>query len=141
MPGVPTGVAAFNFGPNGVVVNWTAPADGGSPITAYVVTPFLAGVAQPSITQAASVGTTYTTANLAAGTYTFKVAARNTKGTGPASPASAPLVHGGTAPPQAPGAPSNVTAVQFGNTAAAVTWPSPPRRSRSAPTPPKSSLA
>ena len=44
-PSAPTGVAAV--GANGsATVSWTAPSDGGSPLTSYSVTPFAAGVAQ-----------------------------------------------------------------------------------------------
>ena len=71
-------------------MNWTAPAsNGGSAITGYVVTPYIAGVAQAAQTFS-SAATTETVTGLTAGTsYTFKVAAVNAAGTGPASAASA----------------------------------------------------
>jgi hypothetical protein len=71
-------------------VNWTAPAsNGGNAITGYVVTPYIAGVAQ-AVQTFSSTATTETVTGLTAGTsYTFKVAAVNAAGTGPASASSA----------------------------------------------------
>ncbi|HEY7148810.1 MAG TPA: fibronectin type III domain-containing protein [Gaiellaceae bacterium] len=83
-----TGVAA-----NGSVnLSWTAPAsDGGSQITSYRITPYIGANAQtPIIT-----GTPATSRNitgLANGTtYTFRVAAINSVGTGPDSAPSPPV--------------------------------------------------
>ena len=45
VPSTPTGVTATPEDGQ-VVVSWSAPDDGGSPITAYVVTPYVNGVAQ-----------------------------------------------------------------------------------------------
>ena len=71
-------------------MSWTAPANGGSPITSYTVTPFIGPTAQtadhrdrhPPATSATITGLTNGTA------YTFTVTATNTMGTGPASAAS-----------------------------------------------------
>ena len=68
-------------------MTWTAPSDGGSPITSYTVTPYMAGVAQqattvtgnPPATSATVTGLTNNTS------YTFTVGATNAVGTGPAS--------------------------------------------------------
>ena len=70
-------------------VSWTAPAsDGGSPITSYVVTPFIGTTAQTSTTVPAP-ETSTTVTGLSSGTsYTFKVAAVNVIGPGPQSAAS-----------------------------------------------------
>jgi predicted lipoprotein with Yx(FWY)xxD motif len=72
-------------------VNWVTPANNGSAITGYVVTPFIGAVAQPprtfnttAIVQLIS-GLTNGTA------YTFKVQAKNARGLGLASPASLPV--------------------------------------------------
>ena len=85
-PGAPTGVTA---GPaNGsATVSWSAPADGGSPITAYTVTPYLGGVAQPATTVTGNPPATATTVpGLTNGnSYTFTVRAGNALGTGPES--------------------------------------------------------
>jgi len=89
-PGAPTGVTA-KAGPGKATVHWKAPAsNGGSPITAYVVTPYRNGVAQTARTFK-STATTQTVTNLSAGkSYTFRVAAKNAKGVGkPSSPSNA----------------------------------------------------
>ena len=68
-------------------VTWTAPANGGSPITSYVVTPYLAGVAQTATTVT---GTPPAPAATLTGlingqSYTFTVTAANAVGTSPPS--------------------------------------------------------
>ncbi len=67
-------------------MSWTAPAfNGGKPITGYVVTPYINGVAQTA-TPFNSTATTQTVGGLVNGTtYTFTVAAINEIGTGPQS--------------------------------------------------------
>ena len=84
-PGAPTAVTA-KAGKAKATVHWKAPAsNGGSPITAYVVTPYRNGVAQTARTFN-STATTQTVTNLTAGkSYTFRVAAKNAKGVGKAS--------------------------------------------------------
>jgi hypothetical protein len=70
-------------------VNWVAPATNGSPITGYVVVPFIGATAQPARTfnnnPALAQLITGLTNNTA---YTFKVAAKNARGTSPVSLAS-----------------------------------------------------
>ena len=68
------------------IVHWLAPStDNGSPVTAYVVTPYLGVAAQPPRTFM-SIATTETVAGLQSGkSYTFTVAATNAWGTGKAS--------------------------------------------------------
>jgi len=84
VPSAPAGVTG-NPGSGSVNVAWTAPADGGSPITSYTVTPYIGSAAQPSVNIVApATGTTIS--GLANGTaYTFTVAAINAIGSGPAS--------------------------------------------------------
>jgi hypothetical protein len=87
-PGAPTGVSA-EADTKSALVSWTAPSDdGGSAITGYTVTPFDGATALSSTSVGA--GTTKTRiGSLTNGTsYTFKVAATNTAGTGTASAAS-----------------------------------------------------
>ena len=94
-PGAPTGVVA-TAGNASATVNWTAPSDGGSPITSYTVTPFVGTTAQtatvvagsPPPTNATVVGLTNETS------YTFTVKATNAVGTGPPSAASNPVTPG-----------------------------------------------
>jgi hypothetical protein len=72
------------------LVSWTAPSSAGtSAITGYTITPYIGGAAQTPVTAGAS-ATSVTVPNLTNGTsYTFTVAASNSSGKGPASPASA----------------------------------------------------
>jgi HD domain/Fibronectin type III domain len=102
--GAPTGVAGTR-GDSQVALTWAAPAsDGGSAITGYVVTPYLAGVAQTPVTFP-SAATSETVTGLTNGTaYTFTVAAINGAGTGPDSTPS-----GAVTPATTPGAPTVVS--------------------------------
>ena len=86
-PGAPTGVTAV-AGDTTADVSWTAPAyDGGSAITGYVVTPYIDSTPQAATN--VGVVTAKTITGLINDTaYTFKVAAKNTNGTGPDSAAS-----------------------------------------------------
>jgi Fibronectin type III domain len=88
-PQPPTGVSA-SPGTNAANVSWTPGASGGSPITSYTVTPYVAGVAQPPTTVSGNPPATSTVVSgLTNGTaYTFTVSATNAIGTGPASAAS-----------------------------------------------------
>ena len=104
-PGIPTGLSVA--GGNGQVsLGWNAPANnGGSSVTGYVVTPFIAGVAQPAIAYG-STGTVQTIGGLVNGTtYTFTVAATNGVGLGNPSIQSAAVT-----PASVPDAPSSVSA-------------------------------
>ncbi|HEX4429838.1 MAG TPA: fibronectin type III domain-containing protein [Frankiaceae bacterium] len=90
-PDAPTSVTAL-AGDGRATVSWQPPAaDGGSPVTGYVVTPRIGGVAQ-----AAHSFTTTATSQVISGlpngtSYTFTVAAVNTVGTGAPSIASSPV--------------------------------------------------
>jgi Domain of unknown function (DUF4082)/Fibronectin type III domain/Bacterial Ig domain len=89
-PAAPTSVAA-TAGNGQATVTWTAPANGGSPLTSYTVTPLIAGIAQPNTTTITGnpPATTATATGLTNGTtYTFTVTAANGIGTGPPSAAS-----------------------------------------------------
>jgi len=87
-PSAPAGVAVTP-GNGQVTVSWSAPFDGGTPITSYVVTPSVGGTAQASIVFHSS-ATTQIAGGLTNGTtYTFAVAASNAVGTGPTSAPSA----------------------------------------------------
>lgn len=118
-PGAPTGLTAA-AGKAAAQLSWQAPSvSGGSPITGYVVTPYLGSVAQkPTTFQGSS--TSHTVTGLTPGdTYTFKVAAMNAIGTGVASSASAPLVI-----PTLPGPPTIGTATA-GFMSASLSWTAP----------------
>jgi hypothetical protein len=67
----------------GAVLSWTAPANGGSPITTYIVTPYAGARRMPSTIVS---GTTAAISGLRNGvSYRFTVRARNALGRGPTS--------------------------------------------------------
>ena len=88
-PAAPTGVSAVG-GDQTANVTWTAPSDGGSPITSYTVTPYVGATAQtpktitgtPPATNTSFTGLTNGTA------YTFRVSATNAIGPSADSAAS-----------------------------------------------------
>ncbi|HEX6403789.1 MAG TPA: fibronectin type III domain-containing protein [Pseudonocardiaceae bacterium] len=88
-PAVPAAPAAVTAaaGNGSASVTWSAPYDGGSPITSYTITPYAAGVAQQATTISGNPpATSATITGLTNGTsYTFTVSATNAIGTGPAS--------------------------------------------------------
>ncbi|GHJ13262.1 putative Ig domain-containing protein [Micromonospora sp. AKA38] len=98
------------------VVTWQAPADHGSAITGYVVTPHRnKKAAKPvSFDGTATTGTLRLASDK--GSWTFTVAARNTVGTGPASPLSAPAKV--LALPAAP----TIIALSANSTTALLSW-------------------
>lgn len=76
----------------GVTISWTAPpSDGGSPVSGYVIT----GNGTRFTAPATATSRTVTKSLIAGKSYTFRVAARNAKGTGPAT-AAAPATAGAT---------------------------------------------
>ena len=87
VPGAPTSVHA-TAGAASATVTWVAPANGSATITAYLVTPYKAGVAQATITVAGTVTSRLITGLTAGHGYTFKIAAKNAVGTGTQSVAS-----------------------------------------------------
>ena len=99
-PAAPTGVTA-TAGNGSATVSWTAPANGGVPITSYTVTPFAGTVAQPPVTVAGTPPATATTiSGLTNGTaYTFTVSATNPVGAGIASGASNAVTPGSAVTP------------------------------------------
>ncbi len=99
-PARPTAVAATP-GNASATVTWTAPANDGSPITSYTVTPYVGTTAQPATTITGSPpASSATIGGLTNGiTYTFTVAATNAIGTGAASEASNAVTPSGTSSP------------------------------------------
>ena len=118
-PGAPT-IGTATAGNAQATVSWTAPAvTGGSPITGYRVTPYIAAVAQTPVDFASTL-TSQTVTGLTNGTaYTFRVAATNAVGTGAESAASAV-----TTPFTTAGAPT-IGAAVAGNSEATLSWTAP----------------
>ncbi len=105
-----------------VTVSWTAPADGGSPITAYTVRATQGSAATAPVTAAAT-ATSATVPGLVNGTaVTVTVTATNAVGEGPAGPAAGPVTP--RRPATVPAAPQ-VTAVTPGDAALVVRWAAP----------------
>ncbi len=118
VPAAPSAVSA-SPGNAMAVVTWTAPSNGGSPITSYTITAYAAGVAQTPVAFS-SAATTETMSGLVNGTsYTFSVKATNAIGTGPASAQSAAVT------PQGPPAAPTAVSASPGNAMAVVTWTAP----------------
>ncbi|MDG4808904.1 fibronectin type III domain-containing protein [Micromonospora sp. WMMD1120] len=88
LPGAPT-ITSATAGTTAATVSWTAPANGGAPITGYTVTPYLNGVAQTPQTFTGTATTQVVTGLTGGATYTFRLAATNAAGTGPQSAPSA----------------------------------------------------
>jgi hypothetical protein len=120
-PGAPRRPTLTFAGPGQATVYWSRPSSAGSsPITGYVVRPYLRGEPRAATT----FGPTAThgiVRGLANGrTYTFRVSAANASGVGAASPLSPPVTVGTPSPPR------RVTA-RRGNRRATVAWVAPGR--------------
>jgi titin len=106
-------------GNGSATVHWDPPSSGnGGGVTGYLITPYLAGVAQPVRTYNSTATTQVVTGLTNTKSYTFKIAAKNGNGTGPRSIATAPIIVG------APTAPTGVTAAA-GSGSASVHWTAP----------------
>ena len=80
IPTLPGAVSGITFTVGSIIISWSAPTTGDGPFT-YVVTPFLNGIIQPSITTSA---TSYRFTGLQEWQpYTFTVCAENSSGQGP----------------------------------------------------------
>ena len=112
-------ISSVNGNDRYIVVQWNRPFDGGAPITSWIVTPYLDGIAQAPVTaDGATSGVKVTDVDLLR-EYTFTVAAVNAAGTGPTSPMSASALAYAAAGP-----PTGVTATG-GPARAVVRWVAP----------------
>ncbi len=125
--GVPDapGALTATAGDAQVVLAWTAPADNGSPLTAYTVTPYDGPVALAAITVPASQTSTTVTGLTNGTTYRFTVTATNAVGTGPAATSSHVTPVGADGAKKAP-PPSTKVSATPGIGCATVSWAQPP---------------
>jgi N,N-dimethylformamidase beta subunit-like, C-terminal/Domain of unknown function (DUF4082)/Fibronectin type III domain/Bacterial Ig domain len=87
-PAAPTNVMATPASSQ-ALVTWTPPANNGSPLTGYTVTPYLGSTADTPVQVSSPTANSVVVPGLTNGTsYTFTVSATNGIGTGPASDAS-----------------------------------------------------
>jgi titin len=113
-PGSPNAAPALA----GATVSWTAPSDGGSPITSYTITALNGGL-PVGTWQASPLSTSYVVTGLIPGApYSFTIVATNTVGS------SAPATTATTTPIATPDAVSSVSAVA-GDGEATVSWSTP----------------
>ena len=105
-PGAPRNASGVP-GAKSVKVFWQPPfSHGATPISGYVVTPYIGGVAQAAQTFNSTATNAVVTGLTNKTTYSFKVAAINAAGTGPQSATTGFVIAG------APGRPGNVKAVR-----------------------------
>ena len=114
VPATPTATA----GVTNATVTWVTPATNGSPLTGYVITPYLANVAQAPQSFDTSTTTRTLTGLTVGGSYTFTVGATNAFGTSTSAKSVA------VTPYALPGAPT-ITAATAGDSAATLTWTAP----------------
>jgi predicted phage tail protein len=121
-PDAPTIIRNATAGHGTATVSWTAPVwDGGSPLTGYVVTPYVGYSPRPSTTFS-STSTTQTVTGLTDGTeYRFRVQAINAVGTSSFSTVTNPVIPGLTVP----GAPTIIRNATAGDGTATVSWIAP----------------
>ncbi|HVB93314.1 MAG TPA: putative Ig domain-containing protein, partial [Acidimicrobiales bacterium] len=91
LPSAPTAPTATARDGSASVSFTASGSDGGSPVTGYIITPYIGGVAQTPQTFNSTATTETVTGLTPASIYTFKVAAINGVGTGPNSAASGPV--------------------------------------------------
>ncbi|MFI5837902.1 putative Ig domain-containing protein [Micromonospora sp. NPDC051300] len=89
-PAAPT-ITSVAAGTNSAVLTWTAPADGGSAVTGYRITPYVDSVARTAVLVPATPTTRSVTGLTSTETYTFRIAAINAAGTGPDSAPAGPV--------------------------------------------------
>jgi hypothetical protein len=134
VPAAPTNVSAI-AGYDGAEVTWTVGANGGDPITSFVITAYVGGTpSPPADIPAGTVGSnldptpgavdTYDLVGDSGGTaFSVTVAAENTVGTGAASAPSNVVT--GSSTPTAPYAPSLVSAASNSPVQITLAWTAP----------------
>ncbi|MGF7238514.1 MAG: putative Ig domain-containing protein [Frankia sp.] len=112
VPAAPT-ITAVSAHDSAATLSWSAPATNGSPITGYVVTPYLGGVAQTTQTFPGTQTSASVVGLTPGATYTFTVAAINLAGTGPPSPPSSPVTINASPTLTFPAPPGGQTGVPY----------------------------
>ncbi|WP_339790373.1 MAG: fibronectin type III domain-containing protein [Imperialibacter sp.] len=119
-PSQAAGVTFENTSSSSTTAKWTAPANGGSPITGYTLQ-MKEGVDGEYVTVYTGENLTYTATGLQAGeSYYFKVVATNAIGDSPASVETSV-----TPPATVPGSPLSVEATPASSSAVDVSWEAP----------------
>ncbi|MDE0260723.1 MAG: fibronectin type III domain-containing protein, partial [Gammaproteobacteria bacterium] len=130
-PDRPRNLRERGAGPDSIILNWDAPAsNGGTPITGYTIrrSGSKDGPWMPIVPNTGSTATTYTNTGLQPATfYWYQVAAINRVGTGDWS-----FEAGMTTHPEAPDAPTGLTARPVGTSRIDLSW-SAPRNTGGAP--------
>jgi hypothetical protein len=120
VPTAPRPTSAVPFGDHQAKVIWMAPvSNGGSPITGYIITPYLAGVAQPAHVYNSTATTELVPGLTDSQSYRFAIAAKNAVGTGPMSTQTAAMIAG------APGQPAITSTVKPVSGSLKVTFSAP----------------
>ena len=121
VPGPPVPAFGLPFNDHGAKVVWRVPTNsGGSAVTAYRITPYKAGVAQPVQTFNSAATSRFLTGLTDGVSYQFAIAARNAVGWGPLSAKTSPAMIAG-----APGQPGVPTAVKVASGSLRVTFAAP----------------
>ncbi|WP_179367912.1 fibronectin type III domain-containing protein [Candidatus Nitrosotenuis sp. DW1] len=128
VPGAPTGLAATAVSATQVNLSWSAPSNGGSAITGYKIE-YKSGTGPYSVlvSNTASTSTTYSHTGLTTGTtYTYKISAINSIGTGSASSeaSATPTATSQQFTATAPGSPS-LSATAVSATQINLSWSTP----------------
>ncbi|MDE0356362.1 MAG: fibronectin type III domain-containing protein [Gammaproteobacteria bacterium] len=123
-PDRPRNLRTPGAGPDSIILNWDAPAsNGGTPITGYTIrrSGSKDGPWMPIVPNTGSTATTYTNTGLQPATlYWYQVAAINRVGTGDWS-----FEFGTTTHPEAPDAPTGLTARPVGTARIDLSWSAP----------------
>jgi len=101
LPNTPTGLNVTKVSPSSVQLSWIAPSNNGKPsVTGYMIEYKVGSVAWSVLTANIGINTSYVHTGLAAGTFTYRVSAINSAGTGyPSTEASITLVNNNPTPP------------------------------------------
>jgi len=126
-PGTPTGVTATAVSPTQITLSWSAPSNtGGAPISGYKIeSKSGSGSYSTLISNTGSTSTVYSHTGLATGTtYTYKVSAINSAGTGAAS-GEASATPQSSSSAGVPSQPLSLTATAASSTQVNLSWSAP----------------